>query len=92
MNSLICHFLSTVTNKEIIDLFNGCIKNPTSANDYALIYSSNNPQFYFIDSFGQNVQSNPDYTVAGFFTLDEINDNSLLQNKIQALRQIWCGS
>ena len=92
MNELICHFLSTLTDQEIVNLFNGCISAPNPDNAYALIYNSAYPQFYFTDTFNQDLKLNSHYMVVGLFYLNEINDLSALKEKIQSLKTKWCGS
>ncbi|EJG02216.1 hypothetical protein FF52_06035 [Flavobacterium sp. F52] len=92
MNELICHFLSTLTDQEIVNLFNGCISAPNPDNAYALIYNSADPQFYFTDTFNEDVKPNSHYILVGLFYLHEINDLSALKAKVQSLKTKWCGS
>lgn len=89
MNSLICHFLSSISHQQIIDLFHKCIANPVDKNSYALIYNSDHPQYYFSNSFVQNPVTVPPYVIVGLFSLSEIDNAELLQNAIEKLKKKW---
>ena len=46
MKAIICEFLN---NADIYGLFKSCITNPENGKKYALIYSDDTPQFYFVN-------------------------------------------
>jgi hypothetical protein len=81
LEAIICDFL---TNADIYGLFKSCISNPLKGKEYALIYSDDSPQFYFVDfplDEGTAVNPKGNRVVLGLFSEKDFDN----QNKIEAL-------
>lgn len=90
MKEFICTFLTQLKSSEIKNLFQGIIKNPIEGNLYPLICNSESLQIYFVDVCGLTLTLKEGYISIGNFTTQEIQNPTLLQDKINELKQKWC--